>query len=234
MESVNLSAKARDVFGKKTKKSREEGLIPAVIYGRGIETKSLWVKDLDFGKLVKSAGESTMINLNIDKKEKDNVIIYELQTDPVTGKYIHIDFFKVRMDEEVKTEVELVFVGESPAVKESGGILVKNMDKITVRCLPADLPSKIEVNIAILKNFDDHITIKDLNLSDKLKIDIAPGTVVALVTPPRSEEELEDLSSKVEEDVTKVEGVVKEEPTAETPESETNKSNKLEKEAKKE
>lgn len=231
METVKLAAKIRDIFGRKTKKGKKEGLIPAVVYGRGIETRSLWIKDLDFGRLIKSAGESTLINLDIDEKEKDNVIIYELQTDPVSGKFIHIDFFKVRMDEEIEKAVELIYVGESPAVKESGGILVKSLNELTVKCLPADLPSHIDVDISSLKNFEDHITIKDLKLSDKVKIDIDQETVVALVTPPRSEEELEGLSEKVEEDVTKVEGVIKEEPAAETPEGE---GKKPEKESKKE
>jgi large subunit ribosomal protein L25 len=139
------------------------------------------------------------------------VIIYEIQKDPVTSNYIHADFFQVRMDEEIEKEVELSYIGEAPAVKELGGVLVKSLDEITVKCLPADLPSEIEVDITVLKTFEDHITVKDLKISPKVKFDIDQETVVALVAPPRSEEELEGLSEKVEEDVTKVEGVIKEE-----------------------
>jgi large subunit ribosomal protein L25 len=212
MEKVKLSSKTREVFGRKTKKGKKEGLIPAVVYGRAVESKSLWVKSLEFEKLLKEAGESTIIELSVDNQEKRNVIIYETQKDSVSGKFIHADFFQVRMDEEIETEVELVYVGEAPAVKELGGVLVKNMDEITVKCLPADLPSEIEIDISGLKTFDDYIYVKDLKISSKVKIDLEPETVVVLVTPPRSEEELEGLESKVEADVTKVEGVVKEEP----------------------
>lgn len=210
MDKVKLAAKAREVFGRKTKKGKREGLIPAVVYGRGVETKSLWVKTLDFERLLKKSGESTMIGLDIDGENNRNVLIYETQKDPVTGKYLHIDFFQVRMDEEIETEVELVFVGNAPAVKETGGILVKNMNEITVKCLPGDLPSEIKVDISRLKTFDDYIYVKDLEISPKVQVDIDPETVVALVSPPRSEEELESLGDKVEEDVSKVEGVAKE------------------------
>lgn len=210
MEKVSLAATTRDVFGRKTNKGRKSGLVPAVIYGRGIETKSLWVKDLELARLIKQSGESTMISLSIDGKDNRNVIIYDIQEDPLRGNYRHIDFFQVRMDEEIETEVELAYVGESPAVKELGGVLVKSINSVEVQCLPADLPSEIEVDISALKTFEDYIYIKDLKISPKVKIDLDPETVVALVTPPRSEEELQQLEEKVEADVSKVEGVVKE------------------------
>ncbi len=215
MEKVKLAAETREIFGRKTKKGRKEGLIPAVVYGRGIKAKSLWIKALDFINLIKKSGESTVIDLKIDNKDDENVIIYETQRDPVSGKFIHADFFQVRMDEKIEMEVELIYTGDAPAVKEMGGVLVKNMDRITVKCLPADLPSEIKVDVSGLKTFDDRVCIKDLNIPSKIKVDLIPETVVALVAPPRSEEELAGLSEKVEEDVTKVEGVVKEEPASE-------------------
>lgn len=215
MDTVKLVAKIRDVFGKKTNKGKKEGLIPAVIYGKGIKSESLWVNYLDFERLLKKSGESTMISLGIGENQERNVIIYETQKDPISGRFMHIDFFQVRMDEEIETEVELNYIGEAPAVKEMGGILVKNIDEVTVKCLPADLPSEIKVDISGLKTFEDHICIKDLNISPKVKIDIDEETVVALVSPPRSTEELEGLSEKVDADVTKVEGVIKETPAEE-------------------
>lgn len=200
----------RNVFGRKTKEEKKSGLIPAVLYGKGIKNVNLWINRLDFGKLVKQSGESTIIDLGLDGKDDRNVLIYETQRDPISGEFIHADFFQVRMDEEIETEVELVYVGESLAVKELYGVLIKNMDSIEVKCFPADLPSHIDVDISGLKTFDDRICIKDLRISAKVKIDLDLETVVALVSPPRSEEELKGLEEKVEEDVTKVEGVVKE------------------------
>src|SRR3989339_1265218 len=208
MDKIKLASKIRNVFGRKVNKGRKEGMIPGVVYGKEIKPESIWVNNFDFSKLVKKSGESTVIELEVEgSKEKHNVLIYDIQNDPVSGNCLHVDFFRIRMDEEIETEVELVYVGESPAVKESGGILVKNIDKIEVKCLPADLPSEIKVDISVLKTFDDHICVKDLDISDKVKIDLEPETVVALVTPPRSEAELDKLEEKVEADVTKVEGV---------------------------
>lgn len=226
MEKVTLSAKIRDVFGKKTKKGKKEGLIPAVVYGRKTEPTSLWIKAIDFSRLLKKAGESTIIELKVEKDENRNVIIYEIQKDPIFGQFIHADFFQVRMDEEIETEVELVYVGEAPAVKELGGVLVKNLDEITVKCLPANLPSEIKIDITSLKTFEDHICVKDLKISEKVKIDLEPETVIALVSEPRSEEELEGLNEKVEVDVTKVEGVVKEAPAVNGDKKDDKKENK--------
>lgn len=215
MDKVLLEAKTRSERGRKVNKGRKEGLVPAVIYGNKVDSLSLWVNALDLKRLLKKSGESTIIDLKIDGKDDRNVLIHEIQKDAVRGQYTHIDFFQVRMDEEIEAEVELVFVGESEAVKTLGGILVKNIDKVEVKCLPADLPSHIDVDISAIKTFEDHITIKDLKISNKVKIDLEPETVIALVSAPRTEEELAKLEEKVEADVTKVEGVVKSEAPAE-------------------
>ena len=215
MEKIKLDAKLREERGKKVNKGRKSGLIPAVTYGKGAEPQSLWVDALEFGRLIKKSGESVIISLNIGGKNGYNVLIHEMQQSPVSGNISHVDFYQVKMDEKIETEVELVFVGESPAVKEMGGVLVKSLDNIEISCLPADLPSSIEVDIAAIKTFDDHIYVKDLKIAKGVEVKDDPETVVALVTPPRSEEELSELEEKVVEDVTKVEGVVKEEPVVE-------------------
>lgn len=227
MEKIKLDAKIREERGKKVNKGRKAGLIPAVTYGKGSEPQSLWINALDFSRLIKKSGESVIIDLSIGEKNGYNVLIHEMQQSPVSGNISHIDFYQVKMDEKIETEVDLVFVGESPAVKELGGVLVKSLDNVEISCLPANLPSSIEVDIAAIKNFEDHIYIKDLKISKEVEVKNDPETVVALVTPPRSEEELSSLEEKVVEDVTKVEGVVKEEPAA----GEEEKSSKADKPA---
>jgi len=207
MEKVKLSASLRKVFGKKTKSHRKEGQIPSVVYGKGIDTIPLWVNELELKRTLKQAGESTIIDLSIGGKNNRNVLIHEIQRDPVSDNFMHLDFYQIRMDEKITTGVELEFIGEAPAVKEAGGILIKSLDEIEVRCFPADLPSKIVVDISSLKQIDDRIAIKDLKLSEKIEIDLDPEIVVVVVSPPRSQEEIDKLEEKVEEDVTKVEGV---------------------------
>lgn len=227
MEKIKLEAKTRLERGRKANKGRSQGLIPAVAYGKNIVAESLWIESLDFKKLIKKSGESTLIDLNVDGKNGRNVIIYELQKDPVRDQYIHVDFFQVKMDEKIEKEIELVFIGESAVVKEMGGVLVKNLDKVEVECLPADLPSSIEVDISSIKTFDDYIFVKDLKVGSGVEIKFDPETVVALVSPPRSEEELKELEEKVEVDVTKVEGMAKpEEPGEEKTEEAKGKEEK--------
>lgn len=215
MDKEKLSAKLRDVLGRKTNKFRKKGLIPAVVYGKGMEGKNLWIEGLEMQRFLKKSGESTIIDLNIEGSDNLNVIINEIQRDPVRDALTHIDFFRVKMDEKIETEVALEFVGEAPAVKELGGMLIKSLDELPIKCFPGDLPGEINVDISVLKTFEDRISVSDLKLSDKIEVLIDPETVIATVEEPRSQEEIDKLEEKVEADVTKVEGVVKEETPAE-------------------
>lgn len=231
MEKAKLISKIREIFGRKTNKERKNGLVPAVVYGKGLKSVSLWVKALDLKKVISKFGESPIVELEMEKGEKSNAIIHEIQRDPVSGNFLHVDFYKVRMDEKLEAEVELNFVGEAPAIKELGGILVKNLTAVEVSCFPADLPSQIDVDTSILKTFEDSIRIKDLKIPEKVEVKNDPETTVALIEEPRSEEELKALEEEVKEDVTKVEGVVKEEPVAEGEEGKESKESKAEEKA---
>jgi len=214
-KTIALKAKVRDIVGKKVKKLRTEDMIPAVMYGHKIASQNLLVNYLDFSRVFDKSGESSLIELETEGK-KVNVLVHDIQTDPMSGKFSHVDFFQVNMKEEVETEISLEFVGESPAVKELGGVLVKSLDAIPVKCLPADLPEKYEIDLGKLATFEDVIAVKDLEVSDKVEILIDGETIVVSVQEPRTQEEIESLETKVEEDVSKVEGVVKETP-AEAP-----------------
>lgn len=208
---LELKATPREEFGKKVNKKRKTGQIPAVIYGHGIKSEALYVPSGDFSKIHKEAGASSMVGLDIGGKKK-NVLIHDISRDPLSDEIIHIDFYQVRMDEKIKAKVPLVFIGESEAVKAEGGVLVKNIQEIEVEALPSDLPHHINVDISSLKSFKDHIYIKDLSFDDKkVKIFIDTEEIVALVTPPRSEEELAALEQKVEASVEEIKVVGKEE-----------------------
>ena len=204
-KAITLKADVREIVGKKVSKLRSEDMIPAVMYGNKIASQNLAVKYVDFKRVYAKAGESALIELEVS----------DIQLAPMSGKVSHIDFFQVNMKEEVETEIPLEFVGEAPAVKALGGVLVKNMDEISVKCLPADLPEKYVIDISTLATFDDVIAVKDLKVSEKVEIMLDGETVIALVSAPRSEESLSELDTKVEEDVSKVAGVVKEAPAGE-------------------
>jgi large subunit ribosomal protein L25 len=231
MTEITLKSKIREVVGKKVKKYRKEGLIPAVLYGHKIKSQNLWIDFLAFEKVYKQAGENTIIELDTEDGKKINALIQEVQVDPVKGNFSHIDFFQIKMDEKIEAEIPLTFIGESPAVKEMAGILIKSMDEILVSCLPGDLPKEFVVDISKLKTFEDHIKISDLDISEKVKVLVEIGTIVASVAPPRSEEELTGLDEKVEEDVSKVEGVAEKAPeeTAGVPETSEKEKTEVEK-----
>jgi len=143
--------------------------------------------------------------LAIDKSTPVKVLIHEVQKEPLTGNYLHVDFYQIRMDKEITTEVPLKFTGQSRAVKEEEGILIKNITELKITCLPKDLPASIEVDISPLETFEDDIHIKDLKIGKEIKVEAGLEEVVVTITPPRSEEELEALEEEAETDVDEVE-----------------------------
>jgi len=143
------------------------------------------------------------------EKEVVPVLIYEVSRDPLSEKPLHVDFYKVRMNEAISTEVPLEFIGESVAVKSEGGILVKSIHEIEVKALPREIPQKIAVDISVLKTFDDIIYVKDLPIPANVEVLSELDTAVAMVNPPRSEKEIEGLKEEVGEGVS--EEVIKEE-----------------------
>ncbi len=184
-----IIAKTRE-GGKKV----EEGMMPVVLYGAKRKSISLVVNKKEFAALYEGAGESTLINLEIeDKKEKPAVLIYEIQRNSLTGDIIHADFFEPNLKEEVEAEIPLIFIGDAPAVKDFDGTLVKNMHVVNVKALPQNLPHQVEVNIDSLKTLEDMIHIKDLKIPNDVEIlHDKEGVVVMISNPENIEEELDN------------------------------------------
>lgn len=218
MPELKLTATTRD-NKQSLNQIRKKQQIPAVLYGKNFKSQNLAVDYNSFYKVYTQAGESTILDLEIND-QKNNALIKDVQFSPIKDTIIHIDFIKINMKEKITANVELNFIGQSRAIKDLEGILVKNINELEIECLPADLPKEIIVDISSLNTFEDVIKIKDLPIPPKVEIKLDPEEVVATVTPPRSEEELEALKEEVEEDVEKVEGVKKEEPETESTETE--------------
>lgn len=199
---------------------RASGHVPAVVYGHGIDTQAIQVDTRAFDQLFARAGYTTLIDLAIGD-QIHNVLIREVQFHPIKDIVAHVDFYQVRMDEPVSAEVPLVFTGESPAIKDLGGVFVRNIDALSIEALPKDLPHDIPVDISVLKNFDIVIRVTDLTIPAGVTVQHEVDEVVALVQAPRTEAELDTLSEEVTEDVTTVEGVEKKEPEGETTESDS-------------
>lgn len=196
--------------GKAVSKIRKQGWIPAVLYGHGVSAQMLQVAQIPFEKVYRQAGESSLVDLRVDEAAPVKVLIQEVQVDPLAGQVMHIDFRQVRMDEKLEAEVALRFTDEAPAVKELGGILVRNLDHLKVRCLPGALVHEIDISLASLKSFGDKLHVRDVPAPAGLEVLHDQEEVVALVEEPRSEEELKELEATPEVGVEEVKVIAEE------------------------
>lgn len=212
MEKLVLKATVRDT-ATPVKPMRKDGIIPAELYGHNVPNVHLAISQNEFEKALRKAGESTIIALEVEGKGTRNVLIHDVQKHVVKSQPIHVDFLEVSMTEKLETTVALEYEGEAAAVKALGGTLVKVLNEITVECLPADLPHNLTVDISSMNTFEDVIAVKDIVLPKGVALVTDAEEIVAKVQPPRDLEA--ELTAPVEEDVTKVEGVVKAEAGAE-------------------
>lgn len=185
-----ISAQKRTILGKKTSELRSRGVLPAVVYGKGGNSLPLSLNTSDFIKAWRKSGESTILNLALDDSATKNVLIHEVSVDSLTGTPIHVDFFEVSADKPIKAHVPVSFVGESPAVKSDGGVLVKVMYEIEIEALPKDLPHEIQIDLSGLKQFSDHILLKDILLPKGVTLHGEAGALVVKVIAPRSDAEI--------------------------------------------
>jgi len=170
------------------KKEREQGNLPGIIYGHGFKNIAFFVDYHDFINEIKKHGESALLNVKIDNQKKFKVLLQDYQKNPVQRTFTHIDFYRIKMDQELHTQIPLHFVGEFPAQK-ADGILVKNRDYVEVKCLPNDLVSEIEVPLESLKEIHDSISLKEIKIPKGIKILDDKDLVLATIAPPVEEEE---------------------------------------------
>ena len=188
MEKVVLQATKRDVVGKQVKALRREGKLPAVIYGRHTDPIKINLDahsaSLALGKLT----SSSLVTINVDGAEHI-ALVREKQRDYIKNRLLHVDFLAVSLTEKLRTSVSVHFVGVSPAVKDFNAVLVHNLEELDVECLPGDLPERIDVDISVLQRPGEGIRLKDVHVSDKVRLLGDPETMVAVATFAKIEEE---------------------------------------------
>ena len=181
--TLNADVRAKDEVAKKIK--QEKGLA-GIVYGKTQEPISLKMDYSDFLRTFRKAGESQIITLNVGKKEIE-AIVHAVQKEPVSGDFIHIDFYALTRGEKLTTKVSISFTGESAAAR-AGGLLQESIKEIEVKCLPRDLIESFEVDLSKLENIGDHLTIADLGIdTEKYELTNELEDVIASVSEAKVE-----------------------------------------------
>lgn len=225
MNKITLKAEKRETLGRKVKSLRRDGILPGNIYGKKQKSLAIQVELKEFQKVFEDAGETGLLDLKVSNKSVP-VLIDNVQEDPVTNRFLHVDFRQVNLKEKITAEVPIEIVGESPAEKQGLGTLVQHIDEVEVEALPTDFPDKFDLDVSKLEDVDMALFVKDL-VYDKKKVKIESDLeeIVVKVEPLR-EEELEELPPVEEETVDEETGEAAEgaeegkEPTTEGAESE--------------
>ena len=199
MEEIIIEARQRDVVGKRVKGLRREGKLPAILYGKRIETMPIELDHKEASRILEGLSPSALIHIELDGGEH-LALVREKQRDVILGTLLHIDFQAVSLTEKVRSEVSIHFIGESPAVKELGGILVTNIEQLEVEALPRDLPERIEVNVSNLFEIGDAVYVRDLSLPGDITVHAEPDDAIVVVTIPAAEPEAEE-EEEVEEEL---------------------------------
>lgn len=190
-QALKLNAKKRTVTGRKVKQLRRQSLLPANIYGKDVKSLAIELPLKEFETVFKTAGETNLIDLSVDKEAKPRpVLIGNIQTDPVSDVFLHVDFRQVDLTKKVVVAVPLELVGEAPAVAK-GGVLVRLVDELEIEALPKDLPDKVEVDISGLEEIGQSIALKQVPI-DLSRIKLMTenlGELVVKIEAPAKEEE---------------------------------------------
>lgn len=191
MEKTQLTAERRTVSGKQVRHLRKQGLIPAVLYGHGLDPVPLQIKERELAKVLAQAGTHRLINLEVNGESK-NVLVKEIQKDLIKGNLLHVDLYVVVMTEKIRTKVPLVFTGTSPVVVRKEGILVHGIGEVEIECLPQDLIESIPVDLSRLIEIEQEIKVEDLVVDPDIEILSSEEEMVAKVLPV-VEEKIEEV-----------------------------------------
>lgn len=199
MTAIKMQIEKRSEIGKNVvDKMRENKTIPAVIYSRGEETVHVSINEIEFLRVYKLAGGSSLLGLEMDGVTVP-AIIKEIQRHPFKNQVLHVDFQKLNMDEKVKMTVPVILVNRD-SIKLQPSILMQLLDQIEIECLPGNIPNGAELNVEDM-DFTTPLFVKDLDIAKDEKINILrdlEDVVCTLAQPSRTEEEDEETEASEE------------------------------------
>jgi large subunit ribosomal protein L25 len=197
-EKIVLKASSRELIGKKVKILRQEGKLPAVLYGKEVGSLSIVLDLRDASKVLRGASSSTLVVVDVDGKEY-TTLVRERQRDVLKDYYTHIDFQAVSLTETVRASVAIILEGESPATESYGALVVSGIDSLDVEALPQDLPENITVDVSALAEIGDTLYVKDLVLPKEINILTDLEELLVVISAPQAEEEEEEEELEGEE-----------------------------------
>lgn len=197
-DRVQLKAEKREILGKKVRRLRRAGKLPATVYGHKVEPQSIQVNAMDMRDAMRKAGTTQLIDLHIDTQPARPVLVRKAAIDPKRNTVIHVEFFQANLREKLTTHLPLHFVGESPAVKE-GGIFLHILDHVDIESLPQDVPAEgIEVDIGQIQEINGAIHVGDLPVPAGVTMLTPADELVAKVDPPIAAEVVEEIIEEAE------------------------------------
>lgn len=221
---MELKAEKREILGKKVKSLRQQGLLPAVVFGKETGSLPITLNHKEFLKVYEEAGESALIDVHIDKEKPVKVLVTETDIDPVSDQIIHANLHAVSLTEKATATIPIEFVGESPTVKSGDGMLLTLLNEIEVEALPQDLPPEIKLDISGLTEIDQGLAVKDLPIDHtKVEVKQEPEDLVVKVERAEMAEEEPEEEVSVEQVEVTTEKPAATEGTEETESTETKK-----------
>jgi large subunit ribosomal protein L25 len=191
MEKVVLKATKREVLGRKVGALRRAGKLPAVLYGHGIESTPVMLEAHEAALKLSHVTSSSLMMIDLDGKEYP-ALVREKQRDYLKNRLLHVDFQVISMTEKVTTKVGIELTGTAPAVKEFSAVIVTVINELEVECMPQDLPARVVIDISGLTDVGSGIHVRDIFISDKVKILDDPAEMVVVASATRAEKVVEE------------------------------------------
>lgn len=198
MEQIELQADSREIIGKKVRQLRRQGITPVHLFGHGIDSLALQCNTIQLHNALRRAGTTNLIDLKLDKAKKPRkVVVREVRHHPVNGQLLHVDFYEVRMADKIKVEVPLVYVGEAPALKMKGHVLLREATSLHIECLPENMPQSIEIDLSSLMDTGQAIHVKDVVPPKGVTMVSDPDTVLVMIDTIRAEKAEAEIKEEV-------------------------------------
>jgi large subunit ribosomal protein L25 len=187
MTAVLQAQERKEFRGSALTRIRRDGNIPAVVYGAKLDSKSIYVSEADFTKVIRKVGRNGVISLDLGGN-KHNVVLSDYQADPIKHEVIHVDFLAVDMSKEITANVRINLVGDAPGVKD-GGVMQQSMHELTVTATPDNIPQSVDIDVSNLQ-VNETLTIADIQTNNGYTINEGVEEVIASILPPRQEAEI--------------------------------------------